>query len=105
VSAYDNDPRVVRVNDRDYRAANSITFGVRLNALPGWRACFDPVTGRWEAYREGIRHLAEFYPSADEAIRSLIGDPRRAPRRSVTAPPTRSRWSSPAPCGTGLPTV
>jgi hypothetical protein len=77
VSAHDNDPRVVRVSDMDYRAANSITFGVRLNdGLPGWRVWFEPAIGKWEACREGRRHVAEFYLSADEAVRSLIGDPQ-----------------------------
>lgn len=63
---YDNDPRVAKVNDGDYRDAS----GNR------WRVFYDSVLDKWEAYREGKRHEAAFHGSADDAIEAMIGAPR-----------------------------
>jgi hypothetical protein len=64
MSAYDNDPRVKRVNDTHLRSTSS-------NA---WRVRLDPIIGKWDACHDGNRANTDFYETADEAIHATIGD-------------------------------
>jgi glycine cleavage system H lipoate-binding protein len=76
VSAYVNDPRV-KVRDGLFGTAYIVECGDDLTTRPavvereprgeGWWAC-------WQYGPEG--RLVESADTADEAIRSLIGDPR-----------------------------
>lgn len=71
MSAYDNDPRVVHDGD-----AFAVTVFPDRADSPAGRV--EPwVGGEWEAFGtvhgDFVRH---FHGTADEAIRSLIGDPR-----------------------------
>jgi hypothetical protein len=74
MSAYDNHPRVQRYEDGVYV--------LRLDGLPGFS---DRQDGRVQPTEDGSRFEAfawtwepvkEEFDTADEAIRSLIGDPR-----------------------------
>jgi hypothetical protein len=65
VSAYDHDPRVVRVSDT-------------LITLPGGRRVwFDAVSGRWAAAQERDFQLIAIavFDTEDEAIRHALGEP------------------------------
>jgi hypothetical protein len=70
VSAYDRDPRV--------RALGGDRYEVRLridNRVGHIRPAPEDVGGFW-ADLEGVGAIGQTYDTADEAIRSLIGDPQ-----------------------------
>ncbi len=71
MSAYDNDPRVRRVNDRFFIVETDTgRCGVDEARRGEWFA-----GGRVDA-DSAPSNLTGPYPSPDEAIASLIGDPR-----------------------------
>ena len=70
MSAYDNDPRVTRASHDFFCVVCPADFGtVGATVFP------NREDGGWAAQVEGGHRLTTF-PTADEAIRSLIGDPR-----------------------------
>ncbi len=69
MSAYANDPRVRR------SFSNPSQFEVTLYNN-GSRAVWQLSTGRWAAQVHPVDLQYKSFTTADEAIRSLIGDPR-----------------------------
>jgi hypothetical protein len=74
VSAYDGDPRVTRYNEGIYV--------LRLDGMPGVSGIQDARVqpssdgSNFEAFTWGWNPIKHEFPTADEAIRSLIGDPQ-----------------------------